>query len=529
MSVFATAHTVALRGAVGHLIDVQADVSPGVAGLTVVGRADAALSEGRDRVRMAVINSGFAWPATRRITVLLSPADLPKSGSHYDLAMAVSILAAAGRVHPRSLERTAFIGELTLDGGLRSVTGVLPMVMAAAQRGIARVIVPEPQAREAALVADMEVLGLRSLGQVVAELSGEELPEAPRVPAATGGDVLGWRGEDRLDEVDMSDLLGMTEIRYAVEVAAAGGHHLLLRGPKGCGKTSIAERIPTILPDLEREVSVELMAVQSLAGVLDPGRGLVTRPPFAAPHHDASKASLVGGGTGRVKPGEISLAHGGVLFLDEFPMFRADVIEALREPLESGDITVARAEETVTLPARSIVVLAANPCPCGNYSADVRDHDCTCRESERQHYTKKVTGPVTDRIDITRQVRPLQPHEYDPGASPESSAVIRARVTAARARQVERYADTRWRLNGQAAGAALRERWPLSRAAQTHVDQLVYAGKLSRRGAVRVHRLAWTVADLAGVASPGVRETDTALRLRTGEALAITDYERWSA
>ncbi|MEP9381131.1 ATP-binding protein [Nocardioides cheoyonin] len=312
---FATAHTVALRGAVGHLIDVQADVSPGQVGLTLVGRADAALTEGRDRVRMAIINSGFDWPATKRITVLLSPADLPKNGSHYDLAMAVSILAASESVHPGAAEGTAFIGELTLDGGLRSVTGVLPMVLAAAQRGVSRVIVPEPQAREAAMVPGMEVLGLRSLAQVVAVLRGEQVPEAPPVPLVTGGHVLGWRGDDRLEEVDMVELLGMHEVRYAVEVAAAGGHHLLLKGPKGCGKTSIAERIPTVLPDLERDVSVEVMAVQSLAGALDPTKGLVTRPPFAAPHHDASRVSLVGGGGGRVRPGEISLAHGGVLFL----------------------------------------------------------------------------------------------------------------------------------------------------------------------------------------------------------------------
>jgi len=527
---FATAHTVALRGAVGHLIDVQADVSPGMVGLTLVGRADAALTEGRDRVRMAIINSGFEWPATKRITVLLSPADLPKTGTHYDLAMAVAILTACGQIPRDALRSTALVGELSLDGGLRSTTGVLPMVLAAKQRDITRVIVPEPQAREAAMVSGMEVLGLRSLAQVVAELRGEEVPDAPRVPALTGGHVLGWRGDDRLEEVDLVDLLGMHEVRYAIEVAAAGGHHILLEGPKGCGKTSIAERIPTILPDLEPEVAVELMAVQSLAGVLDPGRGVVRRPPFAAPHHDASRVGIVGGGTGRIRPGEISLAHGGVLFLDEFPMFRADVIEALREPLESGDITVARAEETVTLPAHSVVVLAANPCPCGNYSADASHGTaCRCREQERRDYNRKITGPITDRIDITRHVRPLRAHEFDPGAGPESSQVVRGRVAQARARQAERYAGTRWRLNGQVSGAALRERWPLSDAARVMVDRLVYAGELSRRGAVRVHRVAWTVADLAGVASPGLREAETALRLRSGADLQIADYERRSA
>lgn len=524
---FATAHTVALRGAAGHLIDVQADVSPGQVGLTLVGRADGALSEGRDRVRMAIINSRLDWPSTKRITVLLSPADLPKGGSHYDLAMAVSILTASGTVHPDSLRRTALIGELTLDGGLRAVTGVLPMAMAASQRGITRVIVPEPQAREAAMVPDMAVLGLRSLAQVVAVLRGDEVPEAPPVPEATGGHVLGWRGDNRLDEVDMADLLGMQEVRYAVEVAAAGGHHILLKGPKGCGKTSIAERIPTILPDLEREVAVELMAVQSLAGVLDPSRGLLARPPFTAPHHDASKASLVGGGAGRVRPGQISLAHGGVLFLDEFPLFRADVIESLREPLESGDITVARAEETVVLPARSIVVLAANPCPCGNYDDDIAGDKCKCRTQDRYDYNRKVTGPITDRIDIVRQLRPLQSNR-DPWPA-EPSASVRERIVIARERQSKRYDGLGWRLNGHASGAALRQRWPLDADAQALLDRRIYDGRLTRRGAVRVHRLAWTIADLAGRDRPGCAETDTALRLREADDLLVASYERRSA
>lgn len=525
---FAKAHTVALEGAVGHLIDVQADVSQGMPGLTLVGRADAALAEGKDRVRMAIINSRLEWPTTKRITVLLSPADLPKSGSHYDLAMATAILAASGTIAPSALERTALVGELALDGGLRSTAGVLPMVLAASQRGVARVIVPEPQAREAALVPGMTVLGLRSLAQVVAELRGEQVPEAPPVPAAAGGNVLGWRGDRRLEEVDMVDLLGMREARYAVEVAAAGGHHLLLKGPKGCGKTSIAERIPTILPDLDAAVSVELMAVQSLAGALDPSRGLVTHPPFAAPHHDASKAGIVGGGSGRVRPGSISLAHGGVLFLDEFPLFRADVIESLREPLESGDITVARAEEAVTLPARSIVVLAANPCPCGNYDQQVTTDACKCGAVVRREYMRKVTGPITDRIDITRHLQPLSQADRDPWA-PESSAVVRARVEVARRRQAARYAGFGWGLNGQATGAALREHWPLTPAAEAMVDDAIYTGTLTRRGAVRVHRLAWTVADLAGLARPGPAETFTALRLRSGEALPVDAYERRSA
>jgi magnesium chelatase family protein len=516
----ATARCVALSGAVGHLVDVQADVSPGQVGTTLVGRVDPALHEGRDRVRMAIENSELAWPgATKRVTVLLSPADLPKSGAHFDLAIAVAILAATGELDPRSLEGTAFVGELALDGGLRSVAGVLPMVLAASERGISQVFVPEPQAREASMVPGMTVLGLRSLTQVVAALNDDEIPPAPPVPPLSGGRFLSWRGSTRLEDVDMADLVGLEEVKYAVEVAAAGGHHLLLDGPKGCGKTSIAERIPTILPDLAGTDSVELTAIRSLAGVLDPGLGMAIRPPFSAPHHDASKASIVGGGTGRVRPGELSLAHAGVLFLDEFPLFRSDVIESLREPLENGDITVARGEEAVTLPARSMVVLAANPCACGN-NVGRNNAACTCSPVQLRTYARKVGGPIADRIDITRHLKPAV-FTHDVLDLRESSETIRARVAVARARQAERYAGHPWRLNAQAPSAALRECWPMSRDAQRLVDGAISQGQLTRRGAVKVHRLAWTVADLRGLDAPGKGEAEVALALRQGDALAV--------
>jgi len=314
---FATARCVALNGALGHLIDVQADVSPGQANVVVVGRADTALREGIDRVRMAITNSHLTWPATKRSTILLSPADLPKSGTQFDLAMALGVLAADGQVAQEALHGTVFVGELTLAGGLRPAIGVLPMTLAAAERGIRRVVVPEPQVAEATMVPDVEVIGARSLAQVVALLAGEPLPDAPPVAALSGAHLIGWRGDERLEEVDLADLRGMADEKYAVEVAAAGGHALLLSGPKGCGKTSLAERIPTLLPDLTAEESLELTALHSLAGVLDPGQGMVVRPPLAAPHHDASKASIIGGGLGRVHPGALSRAHCGVLFLDD--------------------------------------------------------------------------------------------------------------------------------------------------------------------------------------------------------------------
>ena len=300
--------------------------------------------------------------------VLLAPADLPKSGTHFDLAIAVGVRAACGAVPPSSLVGTVFVGELSLSGSLRPVTGVLPMVIAASARGIRRVFVPESQAREAAMVPGMEVFGMRSLAQVVAELSGEEVPEAAPVAEPVRTSLLPAR-RGAVETLDLDDLDGMEDAKYALEVAAAGGHHLMLNGPRGAGKTSLAERLPTILPDLTTAQALEVTALHSLAGLLRDGDGLVHRPPYFAPHHDASKASVVGGGTGRVRPGGISRAHHGVLFLDEFPLFRADVIDALRQPLESGEITLARGEATATFPARSMVVLAANPCPCGNFSA----------------------------------------------------------------------------------------------------------------------------------------------------------------
>jgi magnesium chelatase family protein len=343
----------------------------------------------------------------------------------------------------------------------------------------------------------------------------------------SGARLLTWRGQERMEETDLSDLLGMADARYAVEVAAAGGHHLLLSGPKGSGKTSIAERIPGILPDLTHAESLELTALHSLAGTLEPTAGMLRRPPFSAPHHDASKASLIGGGSGLVRPGEISRAHCGVLFLDEFPLFRADVIDALRQPLESGEVTIARQEESVTLPARGMVVLACNPCPCGNFSPDVCTSGCTCREVQRRAYRARITGPVADRVDIVRHLLPLKPHDAaDRLVAPESSAQVRVRVGLARELQEVRYRGESWRLNGQAPGPVLRERWPLTDDAQRSVDDEMYAGRLTRRGATRVHRLAWTVADLRRLTRPGPAEVDVALRLRKGEPLLLSTLER---
>ncbi len=522
---YATVRTVSLAGAVGHVVDVQVDVSQGTVQTNVVGRPDAAINEARERCRAAVHNSGHTWPVTRRVTILLSPADLPKRGPHFDLAIAVGVVAACADDFPKTgLDGAVLLGELSLDGRVRCVPGVLPMVMAAAARGISRVLVPEPQVEEAALVRGVDVLGVRSLAQAIALVRGDQpVPEAPPVEPLTGERLLSWRGQERLDDIDLSDVIGMQDARYALEVAAAGGHHLLLMGPKGAGKTTLAERIPTILPDLDRDQALELTAIHSLCGRLPAGAAILTRPPFRAPHHTASRAGILGGGSGRVRPGEVSKAHHGILFLDEFPLLPNDIIEALRQPLESGEITIARGDDEATFPAGGMLVLAANPCPCGEYSPFSRDHRCECSEVKRREYRRRLAGPIADRIDITRFVTPPARHECDdPLDRREGSAPVLGRVVEARRRQSERLAGTGWRLNALVPGPDLRTRWPLTPDATRRLDAEVYAGGLTRRGGTRVHRLAWTVADLRGVDRPDVAELEVALRLRSAQPLAAT-------
>jgi len=511
-----------LAGASGHLVDVQADVTQGLVKTTLVGRADPSVLEGRDRCRTAIVNSGFTWPTTRRVTVLLSPADLPKRGTHLDLAIALAVLAAEGVLPASAVADVVVLGELNLDGGLRAMHGVLPMVLAARASGHHRVLVPEVHVEEAALVPGVAVLGVRSLAQAVAALAGREVPEAAPVPPLASGGLLSWHAERRSEGLDLADVHGMADARFALETAAAGGHHLMLSGPKGAGKTTLAERLPGILPDLSAEESLELRVVRSLCGDLSPDAD-IGRPPFRAPHHSATKASVLGGGSGRVHPGEISRALHGVLFLDEFPLFASDIIDALRQPLESGEVTIARSDEVATFPARSMVVLAANPCPCGDYHPDVRESRCSCTEIRRRTYRDKVSGPVTDRIDITRHISPLRPHElHDPLSRPEPSSAVRARVARARARQAERYDGTPWRLNADVPGPDLWSRWPLDAEGARFVDDALYEGRLTRRGAVRVHRLAWTITDLWGLAEPDRDTVDVALRLRRGDPLEVS-------
>ncbi|MDT0308188.1 YifB family Mg chelatase-like AAA ATPase [Streptomyces sp. DSM 44917] len=520
---FARTGAVALTGVDGVVVEVQADLEPGIAAFTLVGLADKSLNESRDRVRAAVANSGTPWPQ-KKLTVGLSPAAVPKHGSGFDLAVACSVLAAAERIDPRSIADVMMIGELALDGRVRPVRGVLPAVLAAAGAGYRQVVVPEAAAAEAALVPDVAVLGVRSLRQLIAVLADEPVPEEEPVPDAPLAQLpAGWAGGPSpglyalpLADAppDLAEVRGQRVARRALEVAAAGRHHLFLKGAPGAGKTLLAERLPGLLPPLSRQESLEVTAVHSVGGFLPPGRPMVDRPPYCAPHHSASMAALVGGGSGVPRPGAVSLAHHGVLFLDEAAEMNGQVLDALRQPLESGYVVVARAAGVVRMPARVLLVLAANPCPCGRHGS--LGGECECLPGTVRRYRARLSGPLLDRIDLRVPVEPVSRAELtDPGGG-EPTAVVAARVREARERAAARLAGTPWRTNGEVPGHELRTRWTALPGALARAERDLDRGLLTARGLDRVLRVAWTVADLAGHDRPTAEDVDAALELRTG-------------
>lgn len=513
----AKAFSVSLLGLAGTIIEIEAEISSNLPSFVLVGLPDTSLTEAKDRVRAAAHNSGLELPG-RRVTVNLSPASVPKRGSGFDLAIAMAILAADERVRPASVAEWIHLGELGLDGVLRGIDGVLASVLASKRAGWSKVIVPVANLVEAQMVSEVTVLGANSLAEVArfhgAHLVGEPLQSEPVTPEIAEQPFTG--------ALDLGDVIGQDDAVEALTVAAAGGHHMLMVGPPGAGKTMLAERLPTILPELTGDESIETTAVRSIAGlrpVMGPA-GLSRLRPFETPHQSATLASVIGGGAKFPRPGLVSLANQGVLFLDEAPEFQRTVLDALRQPLESGEIFIHRSSGVARFPARFQLVMAANPCPCGNFSGKSRA--CICSSSARVAYLAKLSGPLLDRIDIRLHLQAPNPAQValaSVGAKQvgRSSLEIRERVTVARERASRRLRGTPWLLNSQIPGSYLRKSLQIDQAARSQLDLALERGTVSMRGYDRCLRLAWTNADLSGRDRVSAEDVAKAVIFRGGD------------